>query len=116
MAPFVLLPLVSFRELARIKGCRYTGGGVQPGRSTMSRVMGRREFVQTAAAAAILAQGQVAKAQPSERIRVGCVGVRGRAGYLLSAFAANKEVELVAIADVDSRNLPGGIEAVQKIQ
>lgn len=62
------------------------------------------------------AEGLAAKAAASERVQVGCVGARGRAGFLLSAFAGMKEVDVVAIADVDSRNLPAGIEAVEKLQ
>lgn len=59
---------------------------------------------------------QVAKAAPSERVRVGCVGVEGRAGYLLKTFASLPNVDLVAIADVDTRKLPAAIEAVTKLQ
>ena len=58
----------------------------------------------------------VAKSVPSERLRVGCIGVEGRAKFLLQAFAGHKEVDLVAIADVDSRKLPAAIETVKRLQ
>lgn len=62
------------------------------------------------------AQGEEPKAPASERIQVACVGVRGRAGFLLTAFAEHKNVDVVAIADVDSRQLPQGIETVEELQ
>lgn len=83
----------------------------------------RRQFVQGAlgttiasGALGLLPEGPVAKAAPSERLRVGCVGTKGRAGFLLSAFAGLKTVDVVAIADVDTRNLAAGIETVEKLQ
>lgn len=69
-----------------------------------------------AAGAALFADSAVAKAEPSERLRVGCVGVGGRAKYLLHTFASLKDVEIVAVADLDSRRLPEALEAVAKLQ
>lgn len=83
----------------------------------------RRQFLQTssigvtaAVGATVLANGLVAKAAASERIRVGCVGVGGRAGFLVKTFAAMKEVEIVALADLDSNRLPSAIEVVGNLQ
>lgn len=84
----------------------------------------RRQFLKdtsgavatTAATLAALNLDQVAKAAASERLRVGCVGVGGRASYLLKTFASLKEVELTAIADLDSRKLPEAIATVEKLQ
>ncbi|HEV7281396.1 MAG TPA: Gfo/Idh/MocA family oxidoreductase [Pirellulaceae bacterium] len=68
------------------------------------------------AVGAALEAGRVAKAAASERLRVGCVGAGGRALSLISTFAANREAEVVAIADVDPRRLPQAIEVVQRLQ
>jgi predicted dehydrogenase len=84
--------------------------------------LNRRTFLQTSAAgltavtaSALVSQGPVAKANASERLQVGCVGVEGRAGFLLKAFAGLKEVDLVAVCDVDTRKLPKAVEGVQNI-
>lgn len=87
-------------------------------------ILDRRQFLHdatrgmTAAAAGVasLHLGQAVKAEASERLRVGCVGVGGRASYLLKTFAGLKEVDVVAIADLDTRRLPQAIEAVEKLQ
>lgn len=59
----------------------------------------RRHFLASGALSlsggALFASG--ALAQPSERVRVGCVGVGGRAGALVRACAALHEVEIVAL-------------------
>jgi predicted dehydrogenase len=67
----------------------------------------------TLTASALSAAGP--RSAASERIRVGCVGVEGRAGFLLQAFAERKDVEVVAVADIDSRNLPGAVERVTRL-
>ncbi len=78
--------------------------------------MNRRTFVQSAAvlvATGGLLRAEVAKAPASERLQVACVGVEGRAGFLLNTFAAQPDVDLVAVADVDTRRLPKAVEAVK---
>jgi predicted dehydrogenase len=77
----------------------------------------RRRFLQTGSTlfAGGLA-GQVAKAAPSERVRVGVMGAGGRASTLIQSFARNSEVELVAIADVDANRLPKGLEIARAAQ
>lgn len=76
----------------------------------------RRDFLKlSAAAAATLIQSPVAKAQPSERLQVGCIGVGGRAAALLQTFASHPACDVVAICDVDTRKLPAAIEAVKKL-
>jgi predicted dehydrogenase len=85
--------------------------------------MNRRSFLAGSAGfgglalthAALAAPARAGKSDASERVQVGCVGVRGRAGFLLSAFAERNDVDVVAIADIDSRQLPAGIEAVEKL-
>ena len=68
-----------------------------------------------ATAATLLGETQAAKAEASERVRVGCVGTGGRAGFLVRAFAANPEVDVVALADLDPRRLAAGVQAVKDI-
>jgi len=85
--------------------------------------LNRRHFLQESAAGMALvaggfeafAAGQGGKSPASERIQVGCVGTKGRAGFLVSAFSAMKDVDVVAVADVDSRNLPSAVETVAKL-
>jgi predicted dehydrogenase len=82
----------------------------------------RRQFLHESAAAlaaasaarSLFAQETAAEAPPSERLRVGCIGVGGRAAALLHGFASLKDVEIVRICDVDSRRLGGAAEAVEK--
>lgn len=80
----------------------------------------RRRFLQQSSAAvassAVLGQLALARAQPSERVRVGIMGAGGRALSLINSFAANSSVEVVAIADIDASRLPRGLEAAEKLQ
>lgn len=82
--------------------------------------LNRRGFLEQSAAGTIstLALGTAAFGQavaPSERLRVGCIGVGGRAGSLLKMFSAQKDVELRMICDVDTNRLPAAIETVKTI-
>ena len=82
----------------------------------------RRKFLQhsavglaaVSAGGAVLAQEAPAKAPPSERLRMGCIGVAGRAAALVYGFASMKEVEVVRIADLDSKNLAGAVANLEK--
>jgi predicted dehydrogenase len=83
--------------------------------------MDRRRFLKnsafgTTAAASLLSMDQVAKASPSERVRVGIMGAGGRAMSLINTFARNPQAEIVAIADIDSRKFPQALETVNKIE
>jgi predicted dehydrogenase len=74
----------------------------------------RRRFLQVSAcslAAAAVARGGRAQG-PTEKIGVACMGVGGRAEFLVSAFAGEPDVDLVALADVDSRRLPAAADKV----
>jgi len=85
--------------------------------------MDRRHFLQRTGRGAVAASGvalmarsaAAGKAPASERIQVGCVGVGGRASSLLRMFAAQKDVDLVAVADIDSRRIPAAQETVKQI-
>lgn len=88
----------------------------------MSKI-NRRRFLKKSVAASSVAfpfvltqRGQAAKAVASERVRVGMIGAAGRAGRLNSIFAGNPNVDIVAIAEIDPRRLPGTLEGVTKIQ
>jgi predicted dehydrogenase len=81
--------------------------------------MNRRNFLggTTATAAGALALAASARAAgANERVRVGAIGAGGRALQLIRTFASNKNVDLVAIADLDSRRLPQAVAEVQKRQ
>ncbi len=80
--------------------------------------LSRRHFLLAGSAAATCgpAWGQAAKTVASERVRVGVMGAGGRAASLIRSFAGNAEVELVAVADVDSNRLAKGLEIARSIQ
>ena len=82
------------------------------------RRLRRRQFLKAAAAgvgglagvsaaASALAGEAPAKAQPSERLQVGCIGVGGRASALVRGFSSLKDVDIARVCDVDTRKLPG---------
>ncbi|MDA0832954.1 MAG: Gfo/Idh/MocA family oxidoreductase [Planctomycetota bacterium] len=85
--------------------------------------LNRRTFLKESAvglgavtAGGLLTESQVAKAWASETVRVGVIGAGGRALSLNQTFAANPNVEIVWIADLDSRHLPNAVELVTKLQ
>lgn len=81
--------------------------------------MNRRHFLMSSAAAGAagaLANGQNARAAANERVQVGIMGAGGRALQLIRTFADNRFIDVVAIADVDSRRLPPAVAEVQKRQ
>jgi len=82
----------------------------------------RREFLQqsaiglaaVSAGGVALAQQAPGKTAPSERVRMGCIGVAGRAAALVYGFASMKEVEVVRVADLDRKNLDGAVANLEK--
>lgn len=85
--------------------------------------LSRREFLGSSTGAALAAATVVEQVQAvtapqtsssatAGKLRVGCVGVGGRAGYLCDTFSKHPQAEIVAVADIDSRRLP---EAIAKI-
>jgi predicted dehydrogenase len=79
----------------------------------------RRRFLGASAAgtaSAVLLSGRAAKAAPSERIRVGCVGGGGRAGALVRTFSSSPNADVLAIADLDPARLGPALEASEEIQ
>jgi len=51
------------------------------------------------------------KPAPSERITLACIGVGGRGSSNLDTFHAKREAEIVAVCDVDSAHLAGGLRS-----
>lgn len=79
--------------------------------------MNRRNFLQTTpAAAGLTALAPAAKAAPNDRLRAGVIGAAGRARSLYHIFAKNPEVDVVSIADVDTRNFAKAVDEIGKIQ
>ena len=79
--------------------------------------MKRRNFVTSSALAASAAAClPAAKAAANDRIQVGMIGAKGRARGLNSICARNLEIDIVAIADVDLRNIPETLKMVTEIQ
>ena len=80
----------------------------------------RRFLVKSAGVAAglalpaLAAPGRVLGA--GEKIRLGFMGVGGRAGSLLRGFASLADTEIAAVCDVDSRRIPGAVQAVEKLE
>lgn len=62
-----------------------------------------------------LSRPETAKAGPVDRLRVGCIGVGGRAGSLLKMFSSQKDVELRMICDVDTNKLPAAVALVESL-
>ncbi|MCA9230567.1 MAG: Gfo/Idh/MocA family oxidoreductase [Planctomycetales bacterium] len=84
--------------------------------------MQRRSFLQksTLGAASITASvalGKLAVARqvaPSERVRVGFVGAGGRAANLIDCFAAQPDVEVVGLAEIDPSRVPNAVRLIEK--
>ena len=73
----------------------------------MKKSLSRRKFLSTAAAAAaapLVVPGAVlgkdGGVTPSERIVVGCIGIRGRGFHDLRWLIGNKDTQVVAICDI----------------
>lgn len=65
--------------------------------------MTRRQFLSSSSTAALVA-GTMARGTvfgANERVRVACIGLRGRGGSHIGAFTKSPDAELVALCDVD---------------
>jgi predicted dehydrogenase len=82
----------------------------------------RREFLSQSAAGLLAAPlfvpasalGRADKEAAGERIVMGVIGTGGQGRSLASRFAREKDVEVVAVCDVDSRHLEEGRKVVEK--
>ena len=75
---------------------------------TMNHPISRRTFNKTTAAAATAAFTAASVSRvygANERIRVGCIGVANRGRQVMTAFLAHKDMEIVALCDVDKAAL-----------
>ncbi len=90
-----------------------------------SRKIARRDFLRTAtvtSAGAIAlpyfvpasALGLQGKAAPSDRIVMACIGVGGQGSGLMRGFMGMKEVQMIAVCDVDKKHLAAAQDAVNK--
>jgi len=89
----------------------------------LNHEVNRRQFLESSAKnAAGMAVGVVglsaatARAGPSERIRLGVIGVRRQGRRLASEFAALRDVEIATLCDVDARVLPAALKSVADVQ
>lgn len=73
----------------------------------------RRRFIQTAATAAIAAPLILESCAPKTKLRHACIGVGGMMGFNdLQNFVSHKDVQIVAICDVDEEFLKKALELV----
>jgi len=84
-------------------------------------IQSRRQFLASSAAAISVpffvparSLGLQDKVAPSERITVGVIGTGGRGVGLINMFLNERDVEILAVCDVDARHLQNGLQAVQK--
>ena len=84
----------------------------------MKLTTSRRTFVQMAAAGLSLAATPPgrASAPPSDRIRVGFIGLGGQGTGRLNQFMKHSDVDAVAVCDVDRTHLDRAVALVEKTQ
>jgi len=88
----------------------------------MERKIKRREFVKTSAAAGLLAAGRkpgplfVLNGSPSEKVRVGVIGVNGRGIVHAQNFSKLANSQVAYICDVDSGVIAKAVAAAAKGQ
>ncbi|MEO8597264.1 MAG: Gfo/Idh/MocA family oxidoreductase [Candidatus Solibacter sp.] len=75
--------------------------------------MDRRKFFVTTAAAA--AASSAAFASPNDTIRIATIGMRGRGKDHIKEITVQKNVELVAVCDVDKQVLDAAVDSVEKV-
>ena len=85
----------------------------------MTSILTRRQFAQTTGAAAILTTASTLRAQQkadsSETLRIGLVGCGGRGtGAASQALGADYNAKIVAMADVDEKQIEGSINSLSQ--
>lgn len=84
--------------------------------STKKNDISRREFILKAASAAVAAPLLISQAKmispAANRLRHVCIGVGGMGWHDLNKFKTHQEVDIVAICDVDEKNLKRAAEAL----
>ena len=85
----------------------------------MHQSINRRNFIRNTSLAAlgmsILPKTFARKVAPSDKLRVAHIGIGGMGNNHMNWFAAIPEVEIVALADVDSEHLNGTLASLQKL-
>ncbi|MCL5745501.1 MAG: Gfo/Idh/MocA family oxidoreductase [Acidobacteria bacterium] len=76
--------------------------------------MERRHFLMSSAALAGAGLASGARASANDRVRIACVGLRGRGGNHISGFSKLPDVEIVAFCDVDESVLEKRSKQVEK--
>ena len=75
----------------------------------------RRTFLKaTTAIAGLGIVGQARALGANEKIRVAVIGVKGRGGNHIDEFSKQKDVEIVALCDVDENQLPSRVAELEK--
>jgi predicted dehydrogenase len=74
----------------------------------------RRAFLGSSAAAVVGSAARGGTAPASERLRIGVIGVRSRGLELAREFAKRGDVEVAAVADVDSSLFGKAVQEVEK--
>jgi hypothetical protein len=84
--------------------------------STKKNDISRREFILKAASAAVVAPLLISQAKnvspAANKLRHVCIGVGGMGWHDLNKFKTHQEVDIVAICDVDEKNLKRAAEAL----
>src|SRR5207253_9275597 len=75
--------------------------------------MNRRYFLGSAVSAGALLRSSAA-ASPNDRVRVACVGVRGRGRDHIRAYSQMANVEIAAVCDIDESVLNGRVAEIEK--
>jgi hypothetical protein len=91
-----------------------------PGKLSVNTTHTRRSFLQSAAAALAgplimsSASGEEKKAPPSERLTLGFIGVGTQNRGHLSHFLGQKDVQVVAVCDVDTTRRDNAKDTAEK--
>jgi predicted dehydrogenase len=77
----------------------------------------RRRFIKNSAmAGVVLTLPKTPKRKANDRVSIGIMGLGGRGNFLAGSFAANQEVEITYLCDVDTRKFARARETVESIQ
>lgn len=88
-------------------------------------IQSRRQFLRNAAGVSVglvgvpyvirsTALGAAGAVAPSERITMGCIGVGSQGSGNMNAFLSKKDAQVIAVCDVDKRNLNRAKDTVDK--
>src|SRR6266567_9040477 len=81
--------------------------------SPLGMAMNRRHFLMSSAGALVAARR--ASSSPNDKVRIACVGLRGRGKDHINGYAKLQNVELVALCDVDESVLNKSAAKVEEL-